>query len=216
MSKKILLSLIAAVTILLSVVVALRVSQLASLLSELPEEIDFEEAKIKTVGIGELEIADFLPIVQLFIGKAVSLEEVELPAQPATVTAAELTLTLPAGWDKEDEYTTDDSYAVLLRDKDGNFATISRSTAADPETFLSNIVRRYFNLLELSGFAVIPYTLVMPDGQLAQAIDAQGTNLVVQLRAWVPEDSRQIYLVVLTSRPEDLMVSRQIFESFSY
>lgn len=220
--KKILMLLTAAVTVLLIGVTALRLSEVTSLVSKLPKEIDLEGVQVKTVGLGELKAASFLPVIQIFIGRAVSLKEVQLSQllQPSTVSAGGLDLTLPAGWGAQSEYITPDgtTQAVLLRDEDGNFAAISQNTilgTQDPQEFIADAARQYSSLLEPVGFTVTSYVVTMPDGHQAQAVDAQGANLVIQLRAWVSsEDPSKAYLVVLTSSREDILVSQKIFASF--
>lgn len=191
-------------------------SQLAPLVSDLTGGLEMEELKVKTTGVEEIDIGSLLPLAQIFLGKAVFLEEAPSIVQPTQVTTAELALTLPAGWNLSEEYTITTSYAVLLRDEDGNFATISKSSASDPQEFLGDLVRRYARLIETSGFDVVSYTALMPDGRLIQVIDAQGANLLMEIRGWIAPSTSKVYIVALTTRPEQVQVSEKIFESFTW
>lgn len=194
-------------------------SQLYPLVSDLKGGLKMEELKVKITGTENIDVASLLPVAQIFLGKAVFLEEAPPVGQSSQVTTSELALTVPSGWTLSKEYTALNSYAVLLRDQDGNFATISKSTAPqsqEPQEFLADMARRYSRLMDISGFEVVSYTALMPDGRQVQAINAQGANIMMEIRGWVAPSTDNIYVVALTSRPQQLVVSEKIFDSFTW
>jgi len=183
------------------------------------EMLDLEGVSLSTTGLDELNPTALLPVMQIFMGKAAILEEIELP-QATSEAVGDLNLTLPPGWQiAQDEqgadktYQTADSIVVMVEDQDGNFAVISRTEKADPEGFLATTTNQYSHLLETSGFDISTYTVTMSEGQQAQAIDVQQADLVIRIRGWVSDG--EVYIIALTSNPEDLAVSLQIFDSLS-
>ncbi len=196
--------------------IVIKVTNLTNLVGGL-EEVDLEGLSIETTGLDDINLVTLLPLAQIFMGKAVDLEKIELP-KATQQTIAGLSLNLPPGWEiAKDESGQDKTYqaanstVVMAEDKDGNFAIISKSTVANPGSFLSDTLNQHSNLLEISGFDINAYTMVMPQGQQAQVIDVQQEDLAIQIRGWV--SGSEVYIITLTSHPDDLPVSEQIFGS---
>lgn len=196
--------------------IVIKVTDLTKLVGGL-EEVDLEGLSTKTTGLEDINLTTLLPLAQIFMGKAIALENIELP-KATQQTIAGLNLNLPPGWEiakdkagQDKAYQTGNSTVVMAEDKDGNFAIISKSTVANPESFLSNTLNQHSNLLDISGFDINAYTMVMPQGQQAQTIDVQHEDLAIQIRGWV--SGSEVYIIILTSQPDDLAVSEQIFGS---
>lgn len=182
-------------------------------------ELDLNGVNVETTGLEEVNLTALLPLVQIFMGKAVALEKIELP-KATQETVGELSIELPPGWeiavdeDGEDKtYQTNSSTVVMLEDQDGNFAVISTSKVADPDGFLSDTMNQHANLLEISGFEINAYTIAIPRGRQALAIDVLQDDLAIQIRGWVY--GTEVSIITLTSHPDDLAVSEQVFGSIA-
>lgn len=199
--------------------IAAQSSSLSDAIADL-QDLDFDDLDAETTGLDDINLINLLPLLQVFMGKAVSLDKIDLPGATQQ-TVANLDLTLPPGWDiAEDEsgeaksYETGNSSVVMVEDKDGNFAVISKSTkddAADAQAFLSNTMNQQAYLLETSGFEVDAYTLTMSQGQEAYAVDVTQADFVIQIRGWI--SGTDVYIINLTSSDEALAVSEQVFGS---
>lgn len=182
-------------------------------------DMNFDEVRSETTGLEDMNLTNLLPLMQVFMGKAVSLESIELPKATQAAVAG-LNLTLPPGWEVAKDaagdykaYQTSTSTVVMVQDKDGNFAVISTTQVANPSAFLSTTMSKQASLLELSGFEVNAYTTTMPKGQQAKAVDVLQGDTAIQIRGWV--SGNKAYLITLTSDPQDLAVTEQVFGSLS-
>lgn len=197
------------------------VTQVTSLIDRVDNlsDLDLGELETETTGLDEMNLTNLLPLMQIFMGRAVALDQIELP-KATQITAGDLNLTLPPGWDiAQDQegadkvYQTQTSTIVMVEDKDGDFAIISTSEVDDPEGFLSDTMNRQAFLLETSGFEIDAYTVLMPHGQQAQAVDVWEEDLVIQIRGWVSGD--EVTVINLTTSPGNLAVSEPVFGSIS-
>lgn len=179
--------------------------------------MDLEGVNFTAEGLTDIDLTAALPIMQVFIGKAAILEDLELP-QASAEAVGSLNLTLPPGWQiGQDEsgadmaYETGTSTVVVLEDQDGNSAVVARTTVPNPPEFLSNTTNQYITALETSGATVNAYTTAMSDGRQAQAIDVQQGDLTIQIRAWI--SGSEVFIVALTADQQSLSVSQQVFDS---
>lgn len=199
-------------------VIAILVARVLPLISETMDGLDFEGMEVKVVGWEEFKDVSFLmesllPVAQLFIGEAVSVEEAEIEIETGEVATEEFSVTLPPGWSQVDEHSTDGTLALLLENEDGDFATvIAVDSPADPDQYIQDFIAEHNHLLDMAGFTIATYSTITAGGYSAQAVDAEGPGLAVRLRGWYDEEAQKAYIVTLTCRPQNLLASQIILE----
>ena len=213
MFKKILFGGVALLAIAAIAVIAVLATRAVPLVSEITRGLDFEDVEVKVVGWEDIEIMSFLPVAQLFIGQAVSVEEAEIEIETGEVATDEFSVTLPAGWSQVDEHATDGTIALRLENEDGDFAAvIAVDSPADPDQYIQNFITEHNRLLDLAGFTITTYTTVTARDYSAQAVDADGPGLATRLRGWYDKEAQKVYIVTLTCRLQNLAASQIILE----
>ncbi len=218
MAKRIILIVLILATVGLIAGTYLQVNSLRGIIGRVQDaDLDFKDIKFTTTGLDDFNPTSLLPIMQIFMGKAAALEELQLP-QATSEQIGQLNLTLPPGWQiGKDEIGADKAYqtanttVVMVEDQDGNFAVITKTQDPDPQAFLAKITNQYAQVLETSGFEINTYAITLPQGQQAQVIELQQGDMAIQIRGWVSGNA--VNIVALTSNPAQQAVAQQIFES---
>ncbi len=198
--------------------IALQAGNIQSLLDNL-NDLNLDNVDATVTGLDDINLSKLLPLLQVFMGRAVSLDKITLP-KSTQVTIADVTLDLPPGWQVAGDgagghkvYQTSQSTVIMVEDQKGNFAIITRNEASDPQAFVMQTLNQQAYLYETSGFVVDAYTLTTPGGHEAMVIDVDREDLAIQARGWV--DGGVAHIITLTANPADMPVAEQVFWSLS-
>ncbi|MCX5998336.1 MAG: hypothetical protein NTU41_01755 [Chloroflexi bacterium] len=186
------------------------------------KDMDTNDVGVEVTGLEDVNLVTLLPLMEVFMGRAMSMADISFPTS-TQVPVETLSLQVPVGWNvvKDDTgadkaYSSGDSSVVVVREQPGSSAAISSSQEADSAAagkLLSDTMNQQSRLLGIAfGQAASVYTVALPQGQ-AKAVDVQQGDNAVQVRGWT--SGTQVYVVVLTSTPQNMAVSGQIFGSIS-
>lgn len=188
------------------------------------DDMNTDNVEIETAGLDDINLVNLLPLLQIFVGKAASFSDFTLgESKQVALTGLNVTLTLPNGWvvdkdeaGKEKAYKSGANTVIMVKDQDGDSAIITKtekSDASSAQKFLSDNINKWAFVLETSGYQVDAYTLTLPKGQQARALDVQQNNMAIEVRGWI--SGNNVYIVNLTSSIVNLPVSEQVFGSIS-
>jgi hypothetical protein len=225
------LGVIAAASIAVMAVFGVKVSPLASSISN---GMDFSDVtvKVEAVGISSSSVASLMPLAQALAGDSFVVQgTTDLPPGTTTVTISRLNINLNAntqsqaraeasGWTFTQQYTTPDNNTsvAVLSDNSGNnlvFAATTPPAGQTPSDYVTNLARQYSDMLTLFGFDVS--TSSSTTGNQLQTLTARQGDTVVEGRFWIdPSDpTNQVNIAVLKSTPEDISIAGADFTTFA-
>ena len=226
----IILGLIAAASLAVIAIFGVRISHLASSISDGTDSSDVT-IKAEAVGISSPSVAWLMPMAQAFTGDNFVVQgTTDLPPRTTTVSMPRINIDLNAnassqasaeasGWTFTQRYTTPDnitSEAILSDNSDNNiiFAATAPPGGQTPSDYVTNFVGQYASMLDLLGFEVSISSSAI--GNQLHTLTAIQEDTVVEARVWIdPTDSNQVNIAVLKSTPQDISVASADFATFA-